>query len=115
MALDTSDSNAPVKDSSGAAARPLWLNKPQHHDYPAATSYLSLNAKPKKVRRAVEKLKSVDLVTFKAKDLLRATGLPLLPRDDFDVAKELARIESGEPLSPCLVIRGRIAKGYLAQ
>lgn len=115
MAHSIIDKHAPLKQSSGTATGPVWLKKPQHHDYPAATSFLSLNARPKKVRRAVKKLKSVDVITFKAKDLLRATGLPLLPRDDADVAKELARIESGQPLSPCLVVRGKIAKGYLAQ
>jgi hypothetical protein len=59
-------------------------------------------------------------VKFKAKDLLRAAGLPLLPADDPDVAKELGRVRAGTALSPCLIIRAgkkagtaaRIADGY---
>jgi hypothetical protein len=31
------------------------------------------------------------------------------------VQKELARILAGEPLSPCLIVRGRLDKGWLAQ
>jgi hypothetical protein len=52
---------------------------------------------------------------FKAKDLLRASGLPLLPADDIEVAKDLAQIHAGNPLSPCLVIRGNISKWHPAQ
>ncbi|MDQ6752930.1 MAG: hypothetical protein M3017_05875 [Actinomycetota bacterium] len=81
----------------------------------AAASYLSLNAKAKAIRKALKKLESADCVSFKAKDLLRATNLPLLSRDDSDVAKELKRIRSGQPLSPCLILRGRISKGYQTQ
>lgn len=103
------------KAAEGGSPKVRWLNKPEHHDYPAAASYLSLNAKPKAVRKALKKLESADCISFKAKDLLRATNLPLLPRDDSEVAKELKRIRSGQPLSPCLVLRGRISKGYRAQ
>jgi len=48
---------------------------------------------------------------FKAKDILRASSLPLLPADDIEVAKDLAQIHAGNPLSPCLVIRGNISSG----
>ncbi|GGI01513.1 hypothetical protein GCM10007170_41120 [Arthrobacter liuii] len=97
-----------------------WLDKPEKHDYPAAASYLSLIAGPKAVNRAVKALREADTVSFKAKDLLRAAGLPLLPADDPDVAKELGRVRAGTALSPCLIIRGnnkagtaaRIADGY---
>ena len=97
-----------------------WLDEPEEHDYPAAASYLSLIAGPKAVSRAVKALEQAETVSFKAKDLLRAAGLPLLPTDDPDVAKELGRVRAGTPLSPCLVIRGgkkagttaRIADGY---
>ncbi|GAC1386818.1 MAG: hypothetical protein NVSMB43_26540 [Pseudarthrobacter sp.] len=97
-----------------------WLDKPDEHDYPAAASYLSLIAGPKAVSRAVRALEQADTVSFKAKDLLRAAGLPLLPADDPDVAKELGRVRAGTALSPCLIIRGsrkagttaRIADGY---
>jgi hypothetical protein len=111
-------------EPSNARDRPAppvrWLDKPQPHDYPAAASYLSLIAGPKAVSRAVKALELADTVSFKAKDLLRAAGLPLLPADDPEVAKELGRVRAGTALSPCLVIRGgkkagttaRIADGY---
>ena len=60
-------------------------------------------------------LRTAPVARFKAKDLLRASGLPLLPTDDIEVAKDLAQIHAGNPLSPCLVIRGKISKGHQAQ
>lgn len=107
-----------AKDKPQPAVK--WLDKPQPHDYPAAASYLSLIAGPRTVSRAVKALEQADTVSFKAKDLLRAAGLPLLPADDPDVAKELERAKAGTALSPCLVMRGskktgttaRIADGY---
>lgn len=72
-----------------------WLDEPQDHDYPAAACYLSLIAGPTAVSRAVNALHESPTVTFTAKDLLRAAGLPLLPADDPDVAKELDRVRAG--------------------
>ena len=46
---------------------------------------------------------------------MRAAGLPLLPADDPDVAKELDRGRAGTALSPCLVIRGSIKNGTTAR
>ena len=105
------------KPSNPAGTPPTvkWLNAPQHHDYPAAASYLSLIASPKAVSRAVKALENAVTVTFKAKDLLRAAGLPLLAADDPDVVKELSRVGAGTALSPCPVIRGSIKNGTTAR
>ena len=46
-----------------------------------------------------------------AKDILRAAGLPLLPLDDGEVAKDLTRVNDGVALSPILLIRGDVATG----
>ena len=100
------------------ASSPLtvrWMETTQRHDYPAAASYLSLLAGPSKVRRLVSALRTAPVARFKAKDLLRAAGLPLLPADDIEVAKDLAQIHAGNPLSPCLMIRGNISKWHQAQ
>jgi hypothetical protein len=67
------------------------------------------------VNKIVHKLAQTKCVNFKAKDILRASGLPLLPQTNPDVQKELARVAAGEPLSPCLIIRGRLDKGRFAQ
>ena len=91
-----------------------WLPNPAKHDYPAAKSYLSLILGKKTVARIVDRLAESTCVSFKAKDILRASGLPLLPRDNPDVKKELDRVTAGVSLSPCLLIRGRLDKGRLA-
>src|SRR5205807_386628 len=51
------------------------------------------------------------LLYRKAKDLLRASALPLLPEDNEHVAKDLAKVALGKPLSPVLVVRGSLAAG----
>lgn len=92
-----------------------WLRKPAKHDYPAAHSFLTLNLDKKSVNRIVAGLARARCENFKAKDILRASGLPLLPRANPDVTKQLARIAAGEALSPCLLIRGDLAKNRVAQ
>src|SRR5450830_523740 len=91
-----------------------WRAKPAQHDFVAARSYLSLNFTPVEVERIVTGLLRSKTTHFKAKDLLRATRLPLLPESNPDVKKELDRITSGHALSPCLIVRGRLAKGRTA-
>ena len=51
-------------------------------------------------------LKLAPSVRHQAKDLLRASGLALLPVDNVHVASDLAKIKRGEPLSPVLLVRG---------
>lgn len=92
-----------------------WLDEAEDHNYPAAMSYLSLNAKPKAVRAALEKLRAAGVERFEAKDILRASGMELLPQDDENVVKQFERIRAGEPLSPCLIVRGNLGRGYRAQ
>ena len=122
----TGVSAVPPTSSPGPAERPrrphstpvqgvTWLNAPQGHDYPAAVSYVSLLAGPAQIRALVVALKAAPVVQYKAKDILRAAGLPLLPVGDVEVAKDLAQIRAGEALSPCLLIRGNARKGRKAQ
>lgn len=110
-----SKQTGPAKAQGQPQPTVKWLDAPQKHDYPAAASYLSLIAGPKAVRRAVKALEHAETVSFKAKDLLRAANLPLLPADDPDVAKELAKVRAGTPLSPCLVMRGSKKAGMTAR
>ena len=86
-----------------------WKNKPEEHDYPAAASYLSLLATELVAARIVEQLEHASLSHFKAKDLLRASQLPLLPEDDPSVARDLKKVKRGELLSPVLLVRGDLA------
>jgi hypothetical protein len=83
-----------------------WTDVPQEHDYPAAASYLSLLCPPAEVRRLVAALRAAPIERRKAKDLLRASGLALLPPENAHVASDLAKVAKGVPLSPVLLVRG---------
>jgi hypothetical protein len=92
-----------------------WKPEPDEHDYPAALSYLSLLMTPNSADRLTERLKHADLEHFKAKDILRASTLPLLPEENKHVAADLQKVADGKQLSPVLLIRGQpllIADGY---
>ena len=95
-----------------------WLTKPEDHDYTAAASYLSLMYVPPVVARYVARLKSARITEFKAKDIFRAAGLPLLGVSNVHVERDLRKIRTGQKMSPLLLLRdsprGRviIADGY---
>jgi len=95
-----------------------WLDEPEDQDYPAAQSYLSLVYDEHRASDFVDKLKRAKVVTFKAKDIFRASGLSLLGVSNGHVARDKEKIESGKRLSPLLLVRdptyGRviIADGY---
>ena len=95
-----------------------WLTKPEDHDYTAAASYLSLMYVPLVVAGFVARLKSARITEFKAKDIFRASGLPLLGVSNSHVEKDRQKIRGGRKLSPLLLLRdsprGRviIADGY---
>jgi hypothetical protein len=83
-----------------------WMDVPEEHDYPAASDYLSLLLHPTEVEAAVAALHQAPLVRRKAKDLLRASGLPALPRENVQVARDLNKVARGAKLSPVLLLRG---------
>jgi hypothetical protein len=85
-----------------------WAKTPDAHDFAAALDYLSLIMPPQDAAKYAKLLEQsrYSLVTRKAKDLLRASGLPLLPKSNVHVAKDLARIAKGVKLSPVLLVRG---------
>lgn len=89
----------------------IWKNSPEAHDYPAAHDYLSLVLEEPLVRKVVAALRRAPTVEFKAKDLLRASQLPLLPRENSHVAVDLKKIKKGKALSPVLLVRGNAATG----
>ncbi|MBV8160998.1 MAG: hypothetical protein JO265_08755 [Acidimicrobiia bacterium] len=94
------------KESVVAKDKKRWLSKPQPHDYTAAADYLSLIFRAETVEAVVAALRDAAIVQRQAKDLLRASHLPLLPRKDSEVAKDLDKVKGGEKLSPILVVRG---------
>ena len=92
-----------------------WKDEPDDHDYPAAASYLSLIAPPALVDALVKALQDAPLVHQKAKDILRASTLPLLPVDNPHVASDLAKVNKDKALSPVLLVRGDLSRGLPAQ
>ena len=92
-----------------------WLKKPEDHDFPAAADYLALLAEPGTANQLAEKLKTGIVSTKKAKDILRAAQLTLLPVENPHVAADLSKIKKGQPLSPILLVRGDFTKGVPLQ
>lgn len=83
-----------------------WSRKPARKDFAAAHSYLSLLFPAAHVARLMRSLRRAREVQHAAKDLLRASGLPLLSRDETHVAADLKRIHKGKALAPVLLVRG---------
>ena len=98
----------------------IWGTEPEDHDYPAAQSYLSLLTDADEIARIVDSLKAATIELVKAKDVIRASGLPLLDRNNFHVKRDLKKIVEKKVLSPILLVRGdgahhlnlTIADGY---
>jgi hypothetical protein len=88
-----------------------WKDEPDEHDFPAATDYLTLVVSEQTAAALVDGLKGVEKVDRKAKDLLRASRLTLLPRANPHVAADLKKVSGGERLSPVLLVRGQAKKG----
>lgn len=97
-----------------------WQEEPDEHDFPAAADYLSMLAQPSDVTAVVGALRTAETIHRKAKDLLRASRLGLLPADNVHVKKDLDKVSDGKRLSPVLLVRGRgekavpltVADGY---
>ncbi len=92
-----------------------WLEKPEAHDFPAAADYLALVAEPRTVDELTERLRAGSIVHKKAKDILRAARLRLLPVDNPHVAADLSKIKKGQALSPILLVRGDFMAGVPLQ
>jgi hypothetical protein len=88
-----------------------WKDEPDEHDFPAASDYLSLVMPTSVSARRVRELRRRPIEHRKAKDLLRASRLPLLGRENVHVAKDLQKLRAGKKLSPVLLVRGHDASG----
>jgi hypothetical protein len=94
----------------------IWKNAPDAHDYPAASQYLSLLvAEPTLREELVAQLQAAPVAHYKAKDLLRASQLALLTSDNAHVMADLRKIRKGRPLSPVLLVRGDLLRGFPLQ
>jgi hypothetical protein len=82
------------------------VDQPQSHDYDAACDYLSMLAEPETVQKTVSALRGAETLYRKAKDILRAAQLPVLPESNPHVKSDLTKIRAGKKLSPILLVRG---------
>src|SRR5215469_16722103 len=89
-----------------------WKKDVAHHDYAAATSYLSIRLGESRARELSKQLQKLPVITRRANDILRATGREPLPLSDPGVLKDLKKVLAGEKLSPVLIAEGDIADGY---
>ena len=72
-----------------------WKDEPDEHDFPAASDYLLLLAAADVADDLVQRLRDAPTGHWKAKDILRAAGLPLLPVDNPHVAAEVIAARNG--------------------
>lgn len=89
--------------------------EPEEHDYPAALDFLGLLYTSGVAEEIVARLKNTETIRKKAKDILRASELPLLPKDNAHVKQDLQKVKNGKKLSPILLVRDHkliIADGY---
>ena len=99
-------------------AKIQWLDAPEEHDYPSASSYLSLIYDEPTVANQIQNLRNALMTSFKAKDIFRASGLSLLGVSNSHVDTDRDKILAGKQLSPLLLIRDQhngkvvIADGY---
>jgi len=95
-----------------------WATEPKDTNYPAALSYLSLIFPELAAVKYVDALREADIEEYKVKDILRASGLPQLPKDNYHVQKNFFKIDTGHKISPILLVRDTdhrkviIADGY---
>jgi|SRR5882724_11520565 len=94
-----------------------WASEVEKDNYPAAETYLSLIFKKEEAAKLVRKLKDAPIDEYPAKDVLRASRLPLDTSSDCLTA-EKRKLEQGKKLSPILLVRDErtgtviVADGY---
>ena len=91
--------------------RLLWKKKPETEDYDGALSFLLLIYPDAKSAQLLSALRKAKTIEHAAKDLLRASSLPLLARDEPQVDEDLKKIRKGKPLAPVLLVRGDMTRG----
>jgi hypothetical protein len=102
----------------GKKSKKRWLNEPEKHDYPAAESYLTLLYDKETAVKYAKDLSGAPMTSFAAKDIFRASQLPLLGVNNLHVRRNQKKLAAGKKLSPLLLVRdldhGKliIADGY---
>ena len=93
-----------------------WLKNPESHDFPAAADYLELIFSEEEIKKIVSNLQNAPTIIKKAKDILRASQLSMLPDTNIHVKENLKKVKRGNKLSPILLVRHNykliVADGY---
>jgi hypothetical protein len=92
-----------------------WLDEPEDHDFDAAADYLTMLADEDSVTKTVAGLRTAKPTMRKAKDILRAAQLSLLPETNAHVRSDLKKISEDKKLSPILLVRGDVRTGVALQ
>jgi hypothetical protein len=89
-----------------AKPKNCWVSEPDDHDFPAARDYLSLLYDPARAEALAEALRgALTIGIYKAKDILRASGLQPMGRKNFHARSDLDKVAQGDRLSPVLSVR----------
>lgn len=88
-----------------------WKAQPEEGDFQAAFDFMTLLFPVPTVRRALERAHRVRATERIAKDILRASGLPLLPAAESHVARDLKKIRKRKALAPIILVRGDLSRG----
>jgi hypothetical protein len=95
------------------ATKVLWADEVAPGDLDAAERFLSLLYPESRARTLREALARAPVVHYAAKDIMRASGMPLRQKDP-DVIKHQRRIRKGKPLSPVLLVRQELGRMVIA-
>ena len=90
-----------------------WLKKPKRKDYPAAHAYLSLTFGQRLAGRLVKRLKRAKVKSIPARDILRASHIPMAEVEAFNCAHQNKDIKKQRPLSPILLVCGTHGGGLI--
>lgn len=88
-----------------------WDTTPSLDHSAEAQHFLGLTMGKKRAAKLVTKLATSDVKTYKAKDILRASGLELLPPTDPHVSAFTDLINAGGSLPPVLLVKGSTKHG----
>ena len=105
--------NTPIEDDEPQTrTQPVtWAANPDQDNAKDAANYLGLITGKKNTKRIIDDLANAQLVTYKAKDVLRAANLPPLSTSNPRVQLALTLIAAGTPLAPIYLVRGKMGKG----
>lgn len=85
-----------------------WKNSPEAKHYQASHDFLSLIYPANHVTAIVARLQANKICHFKAKDIIRASGLTPLSASNANVQKNLKKIGENMPLTPVLLVQDSI-------